>query len=215
MGNVSCPNYTTRMNNLDNSLESISFSLQQAIFDLLLQSPNCKLNHIFAHLKERQLLISLDKDPEQDLFKQNFLVMNALFNLQTDANALGYAVVIDSINIQLMRYRENQLSDNNATLANYYLDFSNIVISNDEIKSLLDSFWHYYTAHNHFELHDVSGAFEVLGLPNNANLKQVKRAWYKIALASHPDKSTNHNTGTYHAASSAYQSLLKHFSKLK
>ncbi len=159
------------MNNLDNSLESISFSLQQAIFDLLLQSPNCKLNHIFSHLKEQQLLISLDKDSEQNLFKQNFLVMNALFNLQTDAKTIGYTVVIDSINIQLIRSQENQLSDNNAALANYYLDFSNIVISTEEIKSLLDSFWHNYTAHNHFELHDVSGAFKVLGLPNNANLK--------------------------------------------
>ncbi|WP_372770786.1 DNA-J related domain-containing protein [Pseudoalteromonas sp.] len=200
---------------MENSLESISFSLQQAIFDLLLQSPTCKLNHIFSHLKEIQLLISLDKDPEQNLFKQNFLVMNALFNLQTDANALGYAVVIDSINIQLMRYQENQLSDNNATLANYYLDLSNIVISNEEIKSLLDSFWHYYTAHNHFELHDVNGAFEVLGLPNNATLKQVKHAWYKIALASHPDKTASHNSDNYLAANSAYQTLIKHFSMTK
>lgn len=203
------------MKNLENSLESISFSLQQAIFDLLLQSPNCKLNHIFSHLKELKLLISLDKDSEQNLFKQNFLVMNALFNLQTDAKTIGYTVVIDSINIQLIRYQENQLSDNNAALANYYLDFSNIVISTDEIKSLLDSFWHYYTAHNHFELHDVSDAFEVLGLPNNANLKQIKRAWYKIALASHPDKTSSHNSDNYLAANSAYQTLIKHFSRTK
>ncbi|MFY8352825.1 DNA-J related domain-containing protein [Pseudoalteromonas sp. SSM20] len=200
---------------MENSLESISFSLQQAIFDLLLQSPNCKLNQIFSHLKEQQLLTSLDKDSEQNLFKQNFLVMNALFNLQTDAKTIGYTVVIDSINIQLIRSQENQLSNTNSKLADYYLDLSNIVISTDEIKSLLDSFWHYYTAHNHCELHDVSSAFEVLGLPNNANLKQVKRAWYKIALASHPDKTSSHNSDNYLAANTAYQTLIKHFSRTK
>lgn len=215
MGNKRCPNYTTRMKNLENSLESISFSLQQAIFDLLLQSPNCKLNHIFSHLKEQQLLISLDKDPEQNLFKQNFLVMNALFNLQTDANALGYAVVIDSINIQLIRYQEKQLSDTNSKLADYYLDFSNIVISNEEIKSLLDSFWRYYTSQSILEQPNINGAFEALGLPRNATLKQVKRAWYKIALASHPDKTASHNSDNYLAANSAYQTLIKHFSRPK
>ena len=198
------------MNNLENSLESISFSLQQAIFDLLLQSPNCKLNHIFSHLKEQKLLISLDKDPEQNLFKQNFLVMNALFNLQTDAKTIGYAVVIDSINIQLICYQEKQLSDTNSKLADYYLDFSNIAISNDEIKSLLDSFWYYYTSQSILEQSDINDAFDVLGLPNNATLKQVKRAWYKIALASHPDKTASHNSDNYLAANSAYQALLKH-----
>jgi DnaJ-class molecular chaperone len=114
-----------------------------------------------------------------------------------------------------MRYQENQLSDNNATLANYYLDFSNIVISTEEIKSLLDNFWHYYTAQCILEQSDINGAFEVLGLPNNANLKQVKRAWYKIALASHPDKTSSHNSDNYLAANDAYQTLIKHFSRTK
>lgn len=200
---------------MDNNFEALSLTLQQATLDILLRSPNCKLNALFNQLKQQKLLLRLDEDPEQNLFKQNFLVMNALFNLQQDAKALGYCVIIESINIQLIKYQENQVTNHNFALSEYYLDFTNIAISNDEINQLLDNFWQYYAKQSTILSDDLATAFKTLGLARDANLKQVKRAWYKIALASHPDKQDNPQTSDYIKANHAYQLLVKHFTKSK
>lgn len=203
------------VNILNSNFEALSLALQQAILATLLQCPNCKLNALFNQLKQQKLLHTLDSNPEQNLFKQNFLVMNALFNLQHDAKALGYSLTIESINIKLVKCQENQVTNHNPALSEYYLDFNNIAISNDEISQLLDNFWQYYAEHSTLTSDDLTTAFNTLGLARDANLKQVKRAWYKIALASHPDKQANQHTSDYIKANHAYQLLVKHFTKSK
>ncbi|WP_445947011.1 DNA-J related domain-containing protein, partial [Shewanella sp.] len=50
----------------------------------LLQASNqsWKVHHLATALQEKGLMHDLDPSPEKDLFKRNFLLMNALYELQ-------------------------------------------------------------------------------------------------------------------------------------
>ena len=191
-------------------LNELSLNLQEAIFAYLVANSSTKLNHIFEHLKHQGVLLQLDDNPEQNLFKTNFLVMNALFNLQKEVHTLGYTLSIDSIFITLNTYKTNQVETIKTPLANYYLDFTNFEIESHKIEALLTSFWQRDLAHQPASKSEIESALKTLGLTKKVTLKEVKRAWYKIALNYHPDKFYNGDDTHFKTANNAYKILTKH-----
>lgn len=53
------------------------------ILEVLRKKPTgWKVHILAAHLSEKELMPVLDSRPDKDLFKRNFLIMNALYQLQ-------------------------------------------------------------------------------------------------------------------------------------
>ena len=198
---------------LHTELKELSSLLQDEIFHFLLQNTQTKLHHLFSHLKQIHLLHDLDTNAEQNLFKHNFIVMNALYHLQQDAKQLGYGLIIDSIDISLKPYQANQLQQSDNKLAAYYLDFTNINVTNSEIDTLLNHFWQHYIIHKPIEISKLKKARSVLGVPEDATLKQLKKSWHQFALNNHPDKTADSNSAQFNVVYDAYKLLLQHYKR--
>lgn len=135
------------------------------------------------------------------LFRKNFVVMNALYQIKNDLNGSGFNLYISSLNIVLasegqdcglnlsVLTEEDRLTDE--ALSQYYLDWDHYSASNEGIvEDLLSSFWNYFTKYDN--LHNGedkrSYALKTLGLESSASWENIKQA-YRIKIAtSHPDK---------------------------
>ena len=71
--------------------------LLDEIFSVLSNGAHFKVHTLAAHLQAVELLQQLDTDPNQDLFKRNFVLMNSLYTLQTELIEDDIYLHIDSI----------------------------------------------------------------------------------------------------------------------
>jgi len=153
---------------------------------------NPLIDEIFCALSETNHIKALDDDPQKDLFKRNFLVMNALYQLQLQLFP-DYHLRIASLHIELVNTPSHTALLQAEPLRDYYLDWHNYDTSNDEIEALLDSFWQRFrqqTCVNTAKLTPLQHQEirEQWNLNTEYSLKDVQKRWRQLALKHHPDK---------------------------
>lgn len=160
----------------------------------LLQASNqsWKVHHLAAELQAKGLMQDLDNNPEKALFKRNFLLMNALFNLQSILLPNSY-LHVKAMEIQIFRILpsnlDQQLSTDDA-LRDYYLDWGNYDTCPNVIQEMLASFWSRYEDYigaNPTDMHHCR-ALSVFELNEDATDKDISKQWRRLALKWHPDR---------------------------
>ncbi|MEK7207834.1 MAG: DNA-J related domain-containing protein [Pseudomonadota bacterium] len=164
---------------------------KDAIRDLIEASP--------SGLSEYDLMQGLQQqDPEfafEDdssslaLFRQHFLVMNALYRLQAELFEEERYLAISPLAIRLEPRQDPGPSalptdSADAPLREYYLDWDNLSqTTHEEVDSMLNRFWERYLA-----IDKRVAALQTLELPADASWEAVKQAYRRLAARHHPDK---------------------------
>ncbi|MCQ8883901.1 DnaJ domain-containing protein [Pseudoalteromonas shioyasakiensis] len=163
------------------------------IFYLLLEQPVWKVHTLTSALSESGKIEQLDNDPQKDLFKRNFLVMNALYQLQTQL-APEQQLQIASLHIELVNEQISNALENHDPLRDYYLDWQNYDTTSDEIDAMLTDFWQRFSSYSpkrvilslsQQQLLELQQAWQ---LPTDFSEKQLQKRWRQLALKHHPDR---------------------------
>jgi DnaJ-domain-containing protein 1 len=169
-----------------------------------------QVHHLATELKLKGLLPDLDKDPNKALFKRNFLLMNALYQLQETLLPEQW-LQVQSMNIQLFSSLPADLHammHQDDGLRSYYLDWQHFETSSDKIEDLLTGFWGRY--HDSFGVKasqlDKAKSLKIFGLDTSASQQDIRRQWRKLALKLHPDRATGDQV-KFHEACEAWQVL--------
>lgn len=166
------------------------------IFEVLKSSGNTwKVHVLSAHLHELGYLPELDEIPEKDVFKRNFLIMNALYQLQ-EILIPEYWLQVEAMNIKLFFPSSASVSDHaiNATdpLREYYLEWDNYEASEGEVKRLLNEFWKHYQSFigGSPKTMDLTRkkALDLFELDELATPEEIRKRWRRLALKWHPDR---------------------------
>ena len=155
-----------------------------------------KVHTLSSHLIEKGLLTQLDESPDKDLFKRNFLIMNALYQLQTELYPEQW-LQVEAMSIQLFSVAETQGStpviDTTHPLREYYLEWINYQVEEGEVKRLLNSFWGNYRRYlggtNESSMDRIQ-ALKLFGLSESATAKEIRKQWRKLAMQHHPDRAS-------------------------
>ncbi|MFT2112451.1 DNA-J related domain-containing protein [Marinomonas sp. 2405UD68-3] len=143
---------------------------------------------------------TLATDANLCLFRQHFLVMNALYQLQTQLwQDEKLKLSISPMHIQIDFSYLNKLPPSKhdekiqgtnvnhsaeVKLANYYLDWSEYTDTDEaEVKLLLDNF---FKGMQHPIKFDQ--AYKTLNLPKDATYSEIKKQYRSLASQAHPDK---------------------------
>jgi len=138
---------------------------------------------------EQEFLALIDKNEDTQivLFKKNFFVMNALYQIQQNIQTEGFSLSIFPLEICLIATsaeHSNALTTRDTDLAGYYLDWSNLTNTTvAEVEALFSSFWRKYSA-----VDNTDAALVTLGLEQGVNWLDIRRAYKSKIAMSHPDK---------------------------
>jgi DnaJ-domain-containing protein 1 len=178
----------------------------------LLQSTNqsWKVHHLASELQAKGLMHNLDPLPEKDLFKRNFLLMNALYELQ-DILIPKQWLQVKAMEIQIFRIIPANADVQHicdGALRDYYLDWANYDASVNVIQEMLESFWSSYQAYIgvNTQLMHQSHALTVFELDDTATDKDIRKQWRKLALKWHPDREQG-NAERFREVCEAWQTL--------
>ncbi|WP_264372467.1 DNA-J related domain-containing protein [Pseudoalteromonas ulvae] len=186
------------------------------VLTALLQQPQWKVHELTSMLGKQNILTTLDTDANKDLFKRNFLVMNALFTLQTELQKQQLSIEIDSFNVTLIDTSLHPRLTTPNTLANYYLNWQNYDTSAEEITQLLTDFWQQFgqqsdfSSINHTQVEQAFARFE---LNATSSFEAVSQRWRQLALKYHPDKAGG-DTEKFQQLQNDWQLLKRHFKLL-
>ena len=130
-----------------------------------------------------------EKSSDLALFKTNFLVMNALYQLQADLLIDGFYLSISSLSIKIEEIPSHSEStvlvdDTDIKLSQYYLDWNNYnKTSQSDVEDLLNGFWKQYFAHDQQEQ-----ALKVLELSVESSWDEIQQSYRRKINQCHPDK---------------------------
>ena len=169
-----------------------------------------KVHHLATKLQQQGLMHHLDNDQQKALFKTNFLLMNALFELQ-QLLLPQHWLQVKAMEIQIFRVLPRDLLTSlkeDDALRDYYLNWLNYDTCPNIIQEMLESFWNRYedyigTSPN--SMH-CSQALSVFELDNDATDKQIRKQWCKLALIWHPDRP-NGDAAQFRKVCEAWQTL--------
>lgn len=166
--------------------------IKKSIYTILKQLPD--------GLSEYELISQLQEQgdyfPEPDganeliLFQKHFLVMNALYQLQSWLlEEEGVCLFISPLSIKMIH--DTGMSDNtlpsdfsDIQLREYYLDWKTFEqTTSSDVKQLLDGFWERYFANE-----KRADALATLGLSEGVDWDDVQLAYRRLAAKHHPDK---------------------------
>jgi len=163
------------------------------IFDVLKhQHSGWKVHTLAAHLSELELMPVLDVSPEKDLFKRNFLIMNALYQLQETLHPKMW-LQVEAMDIALMPVinPSSHSIDTDDPLREYYSDWIHYEASEGEVKRLLNEFWKRYrkfVGSNGTNDFNRAQALKLFELTSDASPVEIRKTWRKLALRWHPDR---------------------------
>ncbi|CZF80126.1 MULTISPECIES: DNA-J related domain-containing protein [Grimontia] len=172
-----------------------------------------KVHYLMAELQKNTIMDHLDDDPQLDLFKRNFLIMNALYQLQ-EMLLPNQWLQVESMDIRLMwrgassGFVQHEVNHSDP-LRGYYMDWTNYDAQIEDVRELLGSFWKRYQQHvGHCSETTVErrNALAALGLSENASDSEIRRQWRKMALKWHPDRPEG-DAATFRTMCEAWQSL--------
>ena len=153
-----------------------------------------KVHQLATELRVDGVLPELDDDPNKSLFKRNFLIMNALYQLQ-ESLLPDCWLQVQSLNIQLFAQTPSNyvlMQEQDSGLRSYYLDWSNYDTSVNEIETLVNHFWSRYQ--KSFDQGsgslDRCQALQLFNLSHDASKQDIRRQWRKLALKWHPDRES-------------------------
>jgi len=142
-----------------------------------------------------------ESSADMKLFRKNFVVMNALYQLKRDLNDSAYSLYISSLKIELIANKQiddQLLSVDSAedlrtddALSTYYLDWNNYNSTDEEgVECLLKSFWNSYTDYHKWHHQDDKRLdyLQVLGLESSASWKDIQQTYRQLIKVYHPDK---------------------------
>ncbi|MCX7127260.1 DNA-J related domain-containing protein [Aeromonas sp.] len=153
-----------------------------------------KVHELMADLRQQGAIPPLADDEQLQLFRVNFLIMNALYQLQAELWQEGWWLVISTLDIRLEPLADKSkashafaLSEN---LRSYYLDWQ-VFWQTDraEVETLLNRFWRAYDGEGHKE-----EALALFQLDEKASQEAIRRRWRELALQHHPDRGGNAET---------------------
>ncbi|MEZ8140917.1 molecular chaperone DnaJ [Enterovibrio norvegicus FF-33] len=172
-----------------------------------------KVHYLMAELQKNTIMDHLDDDPQLDLFKRNFLIMNALYQLQ-ETLLPNQWLQVESMDIRLMwrgagsGFVQHEVNRDDP-LREYYMDWKNYDAQTEDVRELLKSFWKRYQQHvGHCSETTVErrNALKALGLSDTASNLEIRRQWRKMALKWHPDRPEG-DAATFRTMCEAWQSL--------
>ncbi|MFM5238528.1 DNA-J related domain-containing protein [Aeromonas veronii] len=153
-----------------------------------------KVHELMAALRQQGAIPRLADDEQLQLFRVNFLIMNALYQLQAELWQEGWWLVISTLDIRL----EPLIGSSEAShgfalgenLRSYYLDWQ-VFWQTDraEVEALLNRFWRAYDGEGH-----KAEALALLELNEGAIQEAIRRRWRELALLHHPDRGGNAET---------------------
>lgn len=151
-----------------------------------------KVHHLASELQTKGLMHDLDPMPEKDLFKRNFLLMNALYELQNMLMPRQW-LQVKAMEIQIFRVipaNADIAHIRDGALREYYLDWSNYDASVNVVREMLESFWSSYQQFIgvNAQLMHKGHALKVFELDETATDKEIRKQWRKLALKWHPDR---------------------------
>ncbi|EJG0025599.1 DnaJ domain-containing protein [Vibrio alginolyticus] len=178
-----------------NSIEphAIENPLLWPMLEILRKQPsNWKVHTLASSLGEQGYISKLDDSPDKDLFKRNFLIMNALYQLQDTLYPDSW-LQVEAMNIQLMSSMEalRHKIDIHDPLREYYLDWRNYEADEDEVRRLLNEFWTTYQKFiggSSVASVDKTKALSLFELNTDATPAEIRKQWRKLALRWHPDR---------------------------
>ncbi|AMG00777.1 MULTISPECIES: DNA-J related domain-containing protein [Vibrio] len=200
-----------QLNVCQNSQQYMENPLLWPILDILRKQPSNWKVHTLAHeLSQKGYIQQLDESPDKDLFKRNFLLMNALYQLQETLYPDGW-LQVEAMNIVLMSAIEasRHSVDTNDPLREYYLDWKNYEADEGEVRRLLNDFWSRYQRYiggNVSDDLDRSKALHLFELDADATRTEIRRQWRKLALRWHPDRE-NGNADRFRVLCNAWNVL--------
>ncbi len=155
------------------------------------QSSGWKVHTLASRLNELGFIHTLDAKPEKDLFKRNFLIMNALYQLQETLYPDQW-LQVEAMDIELMPSFKvaGHTIDVDDPLRDYYVQWSNYDAEDGEVKRLLNEFWtRYHKFVGGAETHiDRVRALELFELAPTATRADIRKQWRRLALRWHPDR---------------------------
>lgn len=163
------------------------------IFELILTQDTWMVHTLALKLQQQGSIGTLDPQPERDLFKRNFLIMNALYQLQQQLQPAQH-LAIASLQITLTDAAPHSSVQHLDPLRDYYLDWQNYETSSDEIKELLNDFWQHFAGNKKTQQALDSKTHNKLlqrwQLTKQSSLKDIQKRWRQLAMQYHPDKET-------------------------
>ena len=153
-----------------------------------------KVHELMAVLRQQGAIPVLADDEQLQLFRVNFLIMNALYQLQAELYEEGWWLVISSLDIRLEPLADTPeashafaVGDN---LCSYYLDWQ-VFWQTDraEVEALLNRFWRAYDGEGH-----KAEALALFELNEGASQEAIRRRWRELALQHHPDRGGDAET---------------------
>ncbi|MFQ2321540.1 DNA-J related domain-containing protein [Aeromonas dhakensis] len=176
-----------------NSAEPTANPLLAPLLALLRQaSGSYKVHELLAELRRQEFIPPLPGDKQQ-LFRLNFLIMNALYQLQAELHDEGWWLLISTLDIRIEplapRNTASALARGEA-LRSYYLDWQVFwQTDREEVEALLGSFWRAYARDEH-----RAEALTLFALPAGAGPDAIRRRWRELALQHHPDRGGDADT---------------------
>ncbi|MFB2814492.1 DNA-J related domain-containing protein [Shewanella xiamenensis] len=169
-----------------------------------------KIHHLATELQNRGLIHQLDENPGNDLFKRNFLLMNALFELQEMLLPKQW-LQVKAMEIQIFRLvpsNVNLLIMEETSLREYYLDWNNYDTSENVVRELLEAFWSSYKSYIglNVNLMHKGHALRVFELDESATPRDIRKQWRRLALKWHPDRPEG-DAARFREVCEAWQSL--------
>lgn len=169
-----------------------------------------KIHHLATELQSKGLIHSLDENPGNDLFKRNFLLMNALFELQEMLLPKQW-LQVKAMEIQIFRLvpsNVNLLIMEDTSLREYYLDWNNYDTSENVVRELLEAFWSSYKSYIglNVNLMHKGHALRVFELDESATPRDIRKQWRRLALKWHPDRPEG-DAARFREVCEAWQSL--------
>ncbi|MBI1672971.1 DNA-J related domain-containing protein [Shewanella sp. SP2S2-4] len=169
-----------------------------------------KIHHLATELQTQGLIHQLDENPGNDLFKRNFLLMNALFELQEILLPKQW-LQVKAMEIQIFRLvpsNVNLLIMQDTSLREYYLDWNNYDTSENVVRELLEAFWSNYKSYIglNINLMNKGNALRVFELDESATARDIRKQWRRLALKWHPDRPDG-DAARFREVCEAWQSL--------
>lgn len=147
---------------------------------------------IIKQLEKLDLFQDLADEDELALFQKHFIVMNSLYQLQSDLWKDDKIFLdISSVRVRFIVAEFDKTDGSaarsisyNRALSGYYLDWENYRSTDQEtVLEMLNGFWELFLNKD-----KVSSAYQTLDLGMNEPLDIVTKQYRKLAAIHHPDK---------------------------
>lgn len=164
------------------------------------------IHHLLTELSGHPCFEGLADSNELGLFKKNFMMMNALYQLQQSLwQEEQLQLNIEPLNVHLAP-RAPQSTGNSALssadpMQEYYLDWRHYFeTTQEDVEALLNQFWQRCDGGD-----KKTRALECLGLGVEAGVEEIKLRYQQLASQHHPDKGGD--TARFIAIREAYEIL--------